>query len=401
MPHEQETAPGAAADEAEALKQERDELQDRLLRSAAEFDNYRKRTERERRELSDAVSADLIRDVLPVVDDLERALAAAADSPDKALRSGVELIHRQLLEAMRRRGADVRDVGEISIRRHEALASEPADGRRDGEITAEIAGAIASVNGSFVGDGEGGEGVKQRDYYEVLASPGAPAIRKSRAPIESWRCSTIRTGIPATTPRKKSSRKRPRRTRCSPIPTNACATTSSATPVSPAPRAGLRASTLTSSATSPTSSAISSGSAAANGAVVRRVDPISDSIWKSRSRNPSPASKRQSRSRAKNTATHARVRAPPQGRLARSARSAGLRSASLPAGFLVVAWTCGQCRGTGESSDAVRDLPRHRPRDEGTARHRQIPAGTLTVSARVHGEGEHGTGGGPTGDPTL
>ena len=104
MPHEQETAPGAAADDAEALKQERDELQDRLLRSAAEFDNYRKRTERERRELSDAVSADVIRDLLPVVDDLERALAAAADSPDKALRSGVELIHRQLLEAMRRRG---------------------------------------------------------------------------------------------------------------------------------------------------------------------------------------------------------------------------------------------------------------------------------------------------------
>jgi len=140
MPHEQETAPGAAADDVEALKQERDELQDRLLRSAAEFDNYRKRTERERRELSDAVSADLIRDVLPVVDDLERALAAAADSPDKALRSGVELIHRQLLEAMRRRGAEsFQTVGEdFDPAWHEALASEPADGRRDGEITAEI-----------------------------------------------------------------------------------------------------------------------------------------------------------------------------------------------------------------------------------------------------------------------
>jgi molecular chaperone GrpE len=140
MPHEQETAPGAAADDAEALKQERDELQDRLLRSAAEFDNYRKRTERERRELSDAVSADVIRDLLPVVDDLERALAAAADSPDKALRSGVELIHRQLLEAMRRRGAEsFATVGEdFDPAWHEALASEPANGRRDGEITAEI-----------------------------------------------------------------------------------------------------------------------------------------------------------------------------------------------------------------------------------------------------------------------
>src|SRR6187401_2537456 len=96
----------AAMDDLTLLQQERDDLQDRLLRSAAEFDNYRKRTERERRELSDAVSADVIRDLLPVVDDLERALAAAADSSDKALRSGVELIHRQLLETMRRRGAE-------------------------------------------------------------------------------------------------------------------------------------------------------------------------------------------------------------------------------------------------------------------------------------------------------
>lgn len=132
-------APGAETDEA-ALRQERDELQDRLLRSAAEFDNYRKRTDRERRELSDAVSADLIRDVLPVIDDLERALAAAADSPDQALRSGVELIHRQLLEALRRRGAEPFEVvgQDFDPAWHEALASEPADGRRDGEITAEI-----------------------------------------------------------------------------------------------------------------------------------------------------------------------------------------------------------------------------------------------------------------------
>jgi molecular chaperone GrpE len=133
-------APGATTDDPAALRQERDDLQDRLLRSAAEFDNYRKRTERERRELSDAVSADLIRDLLPVVDDLERALAAATDSSDRALRSGVELIHRQLLEALRRRGAEsFETVGQdFDPAWHEALASEPANGHRDGEITAEI-----------------------------------------------------------------------------------------------------------------------------------------------------------------------------------------------------------------------------------------------------------------------
>jgi molecular chaperone GrpE len=134
-------APGAGAeDPMAALQQERDDLQERLLRSAAEFDNYRKRTERERRELSDAVAADLIRDLLPVVDDLERAIAAAADSADPVLRSGVELIHRQLLDVLKRRGAEpFETIGQdFDPAWHESIASEPAAGRRDGEIVGEI-----------------------------------------------------------------------------------------------------------------------------------------------------------------------------------------------------------------------------------------------------------------------
>ena len=133
--------PGAAGDDARAaLKQERDDLQDRLLRTVAEFDNYRKRTDRERRELSEAIASDVVRDLLPVVDDLERALAAAVDSPDSALRTGVDLIHRQLLDTLRRRGVEpLESVGQdFDPAWHEALASEPADGRRDGEITQEI-----------------------------------------------------------------------------------------------------------------------------------------------------------------------------------------------------------------------------------------------------------------------
>ena len=130
----------AAMDDVTLLQQERDDLQDRLLRSAAEFDNYRKRTERERRELSDAVAADLIRDLLPIIDDLERALVASEGTGDPGLRSGVELIHRQLLEALRRRGAEPLQVlGEdFDPSWHEALASEPAGDRRDGEIVEEV-----------------------------------------------------------------------------------------------------------------------------------------------------------------------------------------------------------------------------------------------------------------------
>jgi molecular chaperone GrpE len=129
-----------APDNLESVRQERDDLQDRLLRTAAEFDNYRKRTDRERRELTDAVAADLIRDLLPVVDDLERALVASDGTTDAALRSGVELIHRQLTEALRRRGAEAfESVGrDFDPAWHEALASEPADGRRDGEVVQEI-----------------------------------------------------------------------------------------------------------------------------------------------------------------------------------------------------------------------------------------------------------------------
>ena len=129
-----------APDTLDTLRQDRDELQDRLLRTAAEFDNYRKRTDRERRELTEAVGADFIRDVLPVVDDLERALAAAEGSADPALRSGVELIHRQLLEALRRRGAEpFESIGrDFDPAWHEAVASEPARGRRDGEIVDEL-----------------------------------------------------------------------------------------------------------------------------------------------------------------------------------------------------------------------------------------------------------------------
>ena len=92
----------AAAALENPLQQERDELQDRLLRTVAEFDNYRKRTDRERRELSDYITTDILRELLPIVDDLERALAAPANLTDNpefaAFHQGVTLIHRHWLE---------------------------------------------------------------------------------------------------------------------------------------------------------------------------------------------------------------------------------------------------------------------------------------------------------------
>lgn len=133
----------AAADD--ALRQERDELRDRLLRTSADFDNYRKRTDRERRDLSAYATADLVKDLLPVLDDLERAIAIPVDAsagPTQlaAIRDGVEMVRRQFLDVLQRRGVEpIEAVGaDFDPEWHEALTTEPAEGRRDGEITAEI-----------------------------------------------------------------------------------------------------------------------------------------------------------------------------------------------------------------------------------------------------------------------
>jgi molecular chaperone GrpE len=138
------SAPDATQTSEEALRQERDELQDRLLRTAAEFDNYRKRTERERREQAELAAADLIRDLLPIIDDMERALAAPLDpgaSPQVAsYREGIELIRRQFLEVLRRHGVEPLDVigRDFDPAWHESIGHDRADGRREGEITTEL-----------------------------------------------------------------------------------------------------------------------------------------------------------------------------------------------------------------------------------------------------------------------
>jgi molecular chaperone GrpE len=130
------------ADGTATLQQERDDLYDRLLRTTAEFDNYRKRTDRERRSLSEAASADLIQDLLPAIDDFERALAAdtGGDPALERYQQGFALIHRQLLDVLRRRGVEPLEVvgRDFDPEWHESVATEPAEGRRDGEITAEM-----------------------------------------------------------------------------------------------------------------------------------------------------------------------------------------------------------------------------------------------------------------------
>jgi molecular chaperone GrpE len=121
--------------------EERDQLRDRLLRTQAEFDNYRKRTERERLETIERAAESVLRDVLPVVDDLERALAAEANTEAaESYRRGVELIHRQLTELLTRRGVKpIETIGhDFDPHLHQSVASEAVPGKRDGEIIEEF-----------------------------------------------------------------------------------------------------------------------------------------------------------------------------------------------------------------------------------------------------------------------
>ena len=134
-----ETASAVA--DTDELQKQRDDYYDRLLRKTAEFDNYRKRVDRDRQSMADAVTTDVVRDLLPLVDDLERALKAdtGADGAE-AYRKGVELIHRQLIEILRKRGVQpIEALGaDFDPHFHQAIAHEPAEGRREGEVIEEF-----------------------------------------------------------------------------------------------------------------------------------------------------------------------------------------------------------------------------------------------------------------------
>ena len=125
-------------DPLEEIRRERDALQDRLLRTAAEFDNYRKRMDKERRDLAEYTAGEAIKDLLPIIDNLERALQASA--LDDPLRKGVELIHKQMLEILRRRGVTAIEAlgADFDPNVHEAVTQEESAQHREGEVMEEL-----------------------------------------------------------------------------------------------------------------------------------------------------------------------------------------------------------------------------------------------------------------------
>jgi len=126
----------------EAKSREADAARDRYVRTVAEFDNARKRAVREREELIRGANESLIRELLPVLDNFERALQAArGDAGAAGVTAGVELIQRELLRVLEKFGVTAfSSVGApFDPERHEAVARVPAAGHPEMTVVGETA----------------------------------------------------------------------------------------------------------------------------------------------------------------------------------------------------------------------------------------------------------------------
>jgi molecular chaperone GrpE len=130
----------ASTDPVSDLQRERDDYHDRWIRKTAEFDNYRRRVERERREQADATVIDLLQELLLVVDDFDRALTVDSDERDTAYRKGVELIHGKLDDLLRKHGVrPIEALGaDFDPHLHQAVIHESSPDHREGEVTGEL-----------------------------------------------------------------------------------------------------------------------------------------------------------------------------------------------------------------------------------------------------------------------
>ena len=159
-PHRSEAAPAA---ELERLQQELAQAKDQYVRTLAEFDNTKKRLQREKEEFVKFAAESMVRGLLPILDSLDQALVAVAPKRDfapqaagtdagmsvelrrqrdaDAIITGVQLIHRQLLGLLKKEGVSrIPTVGEpFDPHRHEAVGHvEPTNGQADGAIAEEV-----------------------------------------------------------------------------------------------------------------------------------------------------------------------------------------------------------------------------------------------------------------------
>ena len=124
--------------ERDNIKTDREELRELLLRRQAEFENFRKRTERERSEYLQYASMEAVRELLPVLDDFERALKTEAGNADYA--KGVELIYGRMLSGMKKLGLEpiVTEGQMFDPQIHQAIEKVPTDDFPDNTVLGEF-----------------------------------------------------------------------------------------------------------------------------------------------------------------------------------------------------------------------------------------------------------------------
>jgi molecular chaperone GrpE len=129
-----------AAEELDALRAERDDMRDRFMRALADAENARKRGERDRREAEQYGGSKLARDMLPVYDNLKRALDAASEetrTQAPALIEGLELTMRELTNVLKKHGVDEinPEIGAVfDPQQHQAMFEAPLPGTKAGQI---------------------------------------------------------------------------------------------------------------------------------------------------------------------------------------------------------------------------------------------------------------------------
>ncbi len=128
--------PSPGEDPLAALRQEVAALKDQLLRRRAEFDNYRRRVERDQRAFADDAVISLLQNLLPSLDALEKALVA--NGALEEIKSGIEITLKDVAATLTNRGVRIEDpTGEkFDPLRHQALSYEPVAGAEDGSIVA-------------------------------------------------------------------------------------------------------------------------------------------------------------------------------------------------------------------------------------------------------------------------
>jgi molecular chaperone GrpE len=124
--------------ERDKLAAEKTELYDRLLRKQAEFDNFRRRTERDRSDFLQFAGMDLARELLPVLDDFERALKV--ESPDQNYTKGIELIYQRLSDILKKMGVEPIEAAgkQFDPNLHEAVVRVPTDEAEDQTVLEEF-----------------------------------------------------------------------------------------------------------------------------------------------------------------------------------------------------------------------------------------------------------------------